>query len=551
MSNIYTKEYIEYVLEMDFVKFSEGFMTYEPDLSQFVTSWLHDLEPAVGEDEDAGYLGDEPASIIESIYEQVFESGDSAVNTQMQLSGVAQSRTVRAHDFNDESAFGSKLLSDVFVGSVKASLFSEYTDISYSNHIQSVVDPANKILFAQDIIEDPVNVAPEAIRDFFATILDTRVTGNLFADNGYGADLDVDGDALSALAGTFTTSYGGSVTISANGDFVYTSARGYAGLDSFSYSVVDSKGARDVAQVDVHVSNGDVVTHIDFSTATITDYGVSHNFSDDFYVLDDGATLHMENNTWKDVALTYTVTANTVIEFDYFSTGQGEIQGLGFDRDDEISEGYTFKVYGTQDWGNSAYETYAGNEGEWVHYKIEVGDFYTGSFSRLFFVNDDDQYVDANGTFSNVAIYEPGTEAADTMTGSSGSQTLMGLGGDDLIYGMDGDDILYGGSGMDFLFGGSGADRFVFEDVDDVDYVQDFNAAEGDVLDISALLVGYDALSDAIADFVSVTRNGTDTDVYVDVNGGADDFVHVATLYGVSDLGSVESLEDSGTLVTI
>ena len=251
----------------------------------------------------------------------------------------------------------------------------------------------------------------------------------------------------------------------------------------------------------------------------------------------------------EDITLDYTVTVNTVIEFDYFSTAEGEIQGLGFDRDDGISSGYTFTVFGTQDWGNSTYETYDGNEGSWVHYKIDVGSFYQGDFNRLFFVNDDDTYVGANGSYSNVAIYEAGSDAADTITGSTGSQSLRGLGGDDLIYGMDGDDVLYGGSGIDFLFGGNGADTFVFDDISDADHVQDFDINEGDVLDISSLLSGYDPVSDAIADFVMVTSDGTDTAVYVD--GGADSFVQIATLHGVTDLGSVEALEDSGVLITV
>ena len=54
--------------------------------------------------------------------------------------------------------------------------------------------------------------------------------------------------------------------------------------------------------------------------------------------------------------------------------------------------------------------------------------------------------------------------------------------------GRGGDDILSGGLGADRLEGGSGADLFVFGEVDaGRDLIADFNAAEGDRIDLSAI----------------------------------------------------------------
>ena len=64
-----------------------------------------------------------------------------------------------------------------------------------------------------------------------------------------------------------------------------------------------------------------------------------------------------------------------------------------------------------------------------------------------------------------------------------------------------------------------------------IDKVMDFNAAQGDVIDISDLLSGYDPLSDAISDFVQFTDSGSNSILSVDTDGGADNFVQVATLY--------------------
>src|SRR3546814_11760670 len=69
----------------------------------------------------------------------------------------------------------------------------------------------------------------------------------------------------------------------------------------------------------------------------------------------------------------------------------------------------SFKVYGTQTWGIANYDNYSGN-GAWQHYTIPVGQFYTGEFSRLFFVNDKDAApLEANeANFSDIKIYEAG-----------------------------------------------------------------------------------------------------------------------------------------------
>lgn len=64
-----------------------------------------------------------------------------------------------------------------------------------------------------------------------------------------------------------------------------------------------------------------------------------------------GATLLMAGNTWKKLAVNYDVTANTVLEFDFQSSREGEIHAIGFDNDDvPVSGDPFFQLYGSEPW---------------------------------------------------------------------------------------------------------------------------------------------------------------------------------------------------------
>jgi hypothetical protein len=118
---------------------------------------------------------------------------------------------------------------------------------------------------------------------------------------------------------------------------------------------------------------------------------------------DSGATLYLSDSTWRKIALPYTVTASTVLEFDYMSTRQGNIQGIGLEEDNIASSNRLFQLYGTTSWGISNYANYSGST--WKHYVIPVGTFYTGAMNYLVLANGDsaDQ---ATSYFKNVKVYE-------------------------------------------------------------------------------------------------------------------------------------------------
>lgn len=127
-----------------------------------------------------------------------------------------------------------------------------------------------------------------------------------------------------------------------------------------------------------------------------------------------------------------------------------------------------------------------------------------------------------------------GTENADTLEGGTGNDILAGLGGNDTLRGGGGSDVLAGGAGEDELFGGPGADAFVFESevaLEGVDAIRDYDPTE-DIIDVNDVLEGYDPLTDDIAAFTQITREGDDAVLSVNADGEGDDFQPIARLSG-------------------
>lgn len=82
-----------------------------------------------------------------------------------------------------------------------------------------------------------------------------------------------------------------------------------------------------------------------------------------------------------------------------------------------------------------------------------------------------------------------GGRGSDVIVGNDVSNRLKGAGGNDTLYGGGDSDWLAGGKGRDRLWGGEDADRFVFATLERNarDIVMDFDSAEGDVIDLSAI----------------------------------------------------------------
>jgi hypothetical protein len=151
---------------------------------------------------------------------------------------------------------------------------------------------------------------------------------------------------------------------------------------------------------------------IDFNALALTSYS-NQNSTNSTAVEDGGDTLRLTGNTWVRSTQVYTVTANTVVDFEFASGVQGEIHALGFDDNDTLNDaGRHFQFWGSQNWTGTGKidwtPKYSGG-GTFQSYSIPVGQSYTGSM-RLVFTNDQDASPSSQeGRFRCVRIYEAGS----------------------------------------------------------------------------------------------------------------------------------------------
>ncbi|MCH9806097.1 MAG: type I secretion C-terminal target domain-containing protein [Alphaproteobacteria bacterium] len=139
----------------------------------------------------------------------------------------------------------------------------------------------------------------------------------------------------------------------------------------------------------------------------------------------------------------------------------------------------------------------------------------------------------------------------DVLSGGADTQLIYGLGGADTLAGGADADGLFGGTGADILTGGGGADMFGWENGDldgNVDTITDFTIGDGDALDISDILQGFDEATSVLSEFVQLSEAGGDTTVSVDFDGGGDNYVDMTVLQGVTGLDA-DTMRTNGNLI--
>jgi hypothetical protein len=174
----------------------------------------------------------------------------------------------------------------------------------------------------------------------------------------------------------------------------------------------DDVNPKDATSYYRHVKVIEKPDAINFFSYPIASYGGSQDQGNAQISLS-GEEVYLDNNAWKRILYNYSITSNTVLEFDFKSTQEGDIHGIGFDTDDNPSYHYIFQVYGTEIQGVQGWHDYPG-DGSYKTYRIPIGQFWTGNRSRLFFIMDDDiNPKDGNSSFRNIRVYEDASLSRD------------------------------------------------------------------------------------------------------------------------------------------
>ncbi len=246
-------------------------------------------------------------------------------------------------------------------------------------------------------------------------------------------DTDPDGDALTLTGvsnpvnGTVSLDDKGDADVS-NDEVIFTPTPGYSGAASFDYTVADGFGGEDLATVSVTVSRTASPSNVlNLAALPLSGFGGTQD-KGTATVSDDGSSVRLENNAWKQLLRDVSVTQDTVLRFEFAANVEGEIHGIGFENDGQVTDEFVFQLHGTQNWGNRAYDDLYETGSGPQKYEIPVGQFFTGEFDRLVLVMDDDARVGADSTFGNISFADVPTPVA-TVTINGAPAPLSGFGG--------------------------------------------------------------------------------------------------------------------------
>lgn len=336
-------------------------------------------------------------------------------------------------------------------------------------------------------------------------------------DGGDGNDIIYGGGGADVLYGgnDNDTLYSGSVEIlsvttllsgnfdTGNDGFSYSDG-GFGGSDPAN---VDVAGSRDTGDGDT--ANGSLEVYIDGQNNTAS-ANSSGAWSQTFNLAgaESGVQLNLSYRHWHHASNDNGENSWVYVEVDGVRYGVGG--------NDYISE--ALGSGGTTDTG-------------WVQITLDIGTLAAGNHTITMGIfknaengNSEDSYV----RFDDLSLTS--TEAAGAVT------------------------VLSGQNGLDTLYGSGGIDHFIFESAsafNNIDVIHNFDTADSDALDLSALLSGYDPMTELITNFVQITTSGSDSILRVDTSGsgafGAG--TQIATLIGVTGLTDEAALAAAGNLL--
>lgn len=181
---------------------------------------------------------------------------------------------------------------------------------------------------------------------------------------------------------------------------------------------------------------------------------------------------------------------------------------------------------------------------------VPYGEF---DYSATDGVLSDSAHVTVDAREEENLYFDPGRPwiEVDVINGTEGDDVIISSDFPDDLFGYGGQDVLIGRGDDDHLTGGSDRDLFLFEDAltDGNDTIFDFNAAEGDIINLDAL---FDALGVAARE-VLASESGGDTILTIGDGTGTDTALGSASGFSITLDGTtgldIAQLTTDGNLV--
>ncbi|MEO1686457.1 MAG: Ig-like domain-containing protein [Pseudomonadota bacterium] len=347
-------------------------------------------------------------------------------------------------------------------------------------------------------------------------------------------DRDADGQWTPTTTIAVGEASHGTVELGEDGYVLYRPDPGFAGVDTFEYTAVQTEGPSGKVPIAGTEATGTVSIEVVATPTTgptvyhLKSIVLGSAFTFSSYIWRDGLFPGIYISTGEDPVVSESRFSSNLSEA--FKYGNLEFVGefwsfpvledgsLGFPEGLAIDDEYV-ELRGIYDDGGFS------SERDLIPYLANLGgqnyvEYQQGAFALL--AGGADDFMDASSRYpGDVAYYLAGGD--DLLYAGNGNDALFGGDDDDRLYGGGGDDSLFGGGGDDQLHGGGGDNFFApGAGVDEVYLAGDLDVVQGSASDLDAsLIVGFGA-----GDLVRIeTGAGYDVDIERTINVRAVRFV--------------------------
>ena len=197
-------------------------------------------------------------------YDQVVVNGTVTIGSNVNLTLSLGFTPARGQIFVIVDNDGGDAVNGVFSGHPQGSTLNIGP---YPFEMSYIGKTGNEIILTS-LSGDPLNAAPVAVDDNYATPQDSSLSvstpGVLLNDS------DPDLDPVAVALAPDTTGQGGTLSVNADGSFLYQPPSGFNGLDSFTYVISDGHNATDLATVTINVQAPPGVCCAPDETCTVT-----------------------------------------------------------------------------------------------------------------------------------------------------------------------------------------------------------------------------------------------------------------------------------------